>query len=521
MKKDYFILFILIFYLFFQLSTLDYGFKIKDIQYFKNISLNSEYIKSFTQKKIIKNKENINSQSKSWKYRYKLYSVNADEMMPIMSLSKINIKKGKLDPQLYKYGGAFIYPLGFYYYSLAKINLIDDINFISIIKNEKLMDEIYFNGRLFILISFIFSALIFYNSLKLITKKKHAIIFTLIYLFVPSSIMYSQIIKPNWYALLWFNLSIFFGLKYLLKEKKKYFLFLVSVFLGLAIGSSILFIPSLFFILFFIYFKKDEEISKKKIIFLVTVSFLVFFITNPYILINFVNFFNEISDEHAWVIQGIKLKNIILFFHNSFFLGFGLILSLTLFYYLLNGSKKLIGSTRLIEKRISIGIFFLILFGAIISGFDDWHIQFRYIPYILPISLIYLAHKIKNYKFIFFIFFATIFQTIPLKLAFYDENSSKFSTRLNSANWINKNIIEKEKSVCNKDFSPFDFPPVNFNKIIIKKKCDYEVHVLRQPKKISGYNEEEIVKIFEPRYQFKKISLVFSHVNPLIIIVKK
>ena len=226
MKKDYFILFILIFYLFFQLSTLDYGFKIKDIQYFKNISLNSEYIKSFTQKKIIKNKENINSQSKSWKYRYKLYSVNADEMMPIMSLSKINIKKGKLDPQLYKYGGAFIYPLGFYYYSLAKINLIDDINFISIIKNEKLMDEIYFNGRLFILISFIFSALIFYNSLKLITKKKHAIIFTLIYLFVPSSIMYSQIIKPNWYALLWFNLSIFFGLKYLLKKKKNIFCFL-------------------------------------------------------------------------------------------------------------------------------------------------------------------------------------------------------------------------------------------------------------------------------------------------------
>ena len=53
------------------------------------------------------------------------------------------------------------------------------------------------------------------------------------------------------------------------------------------------------------------------------------------------------------------------------------------------------------------------------------------------------------------IFFATILQTIPLKLAFYDENSSKFSTRLNSANWINKNIIEKEKSICNKDFSPF------------------------------------------------------------------
>ena len=51
MKKDYFILFILIFYFFFQLSTLDYGFKINDIKYFKNISLYEKDIKDFTEKK--------------------------------------------------------------------------------------------------------------------------------------------------------------------------------------------------------------------------------------------------------------------------------------------------------------------------------------------------------------------------------------------------------------------------------------------------------------------------------------
>ena len=51
MKKNYFILFLLIFYLFFQLSTLDYGFKINDIKYFKNISLNQKDIKDFTEKR--------------------------------------------------------------------------------------------------------------------------------------------------------------------------------------------------------------------------------------------------------------------------------------------------------------------------------------------------------------------------------------------------------------------------------------------------------------------------------------
>ena len=120
-----------------------------------------------------------------------------------------------------------------------------------------------------------------------------------------------------------------------------------------------------------------------------------------------------------------------------------------------------------------------------------------------------------------FIFFTTFLQAIPLKLAFYDENILKHSTRLNSAKWINDNIIEKNKSICKKDFSPFDFPPVNFNKIKIEKNCSYDIHVLRQPKKINQHKENQIIKKFEPRYQFKEIPLVFSHINPLIIIVKK
>ena len=56
MKKDYFILFLLIFYLFFQFSTLDYGTKINDIKYFKDITLEQENIKDFTEKKKIKKK---------------------------------------------------------------------------------------------------------------------------------------------------------------------------------------------------------------------------------------------------------------------------------------------------------------------------------------------------------------------------------------------------------------------------------------------------------------------------------
>ena len=514
MKKEYFILFLLIFYLFFQFSTLDYGTKINDLKYFKNISFDQEHIKDFTEKKRIKTKKNIEI-SNNWEYRYKLYSVNADEMMPIMALSKININKRNFDPQIYKYGGAFIYPLGFYYFFLTKINLIEDINSFSITNNDNLIDNIYSYGRLFVLLFFIFSALVLYKSLKLITNRNYALILTSIYLFFPSSIMYSQIIKPNWYALLWFNLSVYFALKYIIKEKKTFYLFLVSVFQGLTIGSSILFLPAFFFIFVLIFFNLKKKFTKNYFFFLIFSSFFIFFLTNPYILINFASFANESSNEFTWILKDINIKNIFFFFRNSFIQGLGIIFSLIFFYYLLKESKNKI------DKKISVAIFFIILLGAIISSYDTWHIQFRYIPYILTISLIYLAYKSKNNeKFFVFVAAVTILQIIPLKIAYYDENNSNYSTRLSSAKWINNNIIEKNKTICNKNFSPFDFPPINFNKIQIEENCSYVIHVLRQPKKINLYQEKQIIKKFEPRYQFSNIPLVFSHINPLIIIVE-
>ena len=245
-------------------------------------------------------------------------------------------------------------------------------------------------------------------------------------------------------------------------------------------------------------------------------SFIVFALTNPYILINFSNFFLEANNEYSWVLKKFNLNNVLLFFNTSYVLGFGILLSLiTIFFSISEFTKK-----KSNNKKIILLTYLLFLFGAAIGSYDLWHIQFRYIPYILPISLIYLALKIKNRKFILFVFFATFLQAVPMKLAYYDEDSIKHSTRLNAASWINRNIIEKNKSICRNSFAPYNFPPVNFNKIKISENCNYEVQILREPKKIIKYKESEILKKFEPRYQFINVPLVFSHINPLIIIIK-
>ena len=520
MKKKFFIFFLLIFYFFFQLSSLDYGTKINDINYIKNTRLDEKTIKNFIQSKQAIKQTDIKNNEK-WIYRYKLYSINADEMMSIMMLSKIDIKNKIFDPYLYKYGGAFIYPLGLYYYLITKFNLLKDINANSILSSENLMDKVYFYGRLFILICFIVSGFIFYKCANFFTKKFSSLILTSIYLFVPGSIMFSQIIKPHWYALIWANLALLFSIKYLLEKQKETYLLYISIFLGLSIGSTILFLPYLFFIIFSLYIlDKDNSLNFKKVSFLLSITFLIFFVTNPYIIINFSDFLSEVNHEYIWVIKGyglgkgFDLNKIIYFFYNSFILGYGVLFTLVILFYLLIQFKNKSRQSR----KILFLYCFLLFFGALIGSFASWHIQFKYIPYILPISLLFLSYKIKKKQKILLsiILFGTIIQFIPLKIAYYDENNNKYSTRLNSAKWLNENIIEKGKTLCQKDFVPYDYPPINFDKVIIKKECDYNVHVLRQPKEIHNY--EVIIKRFSPRFQFIKFPLVFSHINPLIIV---
>ena len=77
MKNKYIFFSLLIFYFFFQLSTLDYGTKVNDLDYIKNHHLDEKIINDFIEKKKLKKKYNTNFNT-NWIYRYKLNSVNAD-----------------------------------------------------------------------------------------------------------------------------------------------------------------------------------------------------------------------------------------------------------------------------------------------------------------------------------------------------------------------------------------------------------------------------------------------------------
>ena len=119
MKKDYLIFYLLIFYLFFQISTIDYGTRINNL--YENIESDDSSLitnQIINKEEIIKTDNEIEINKKNF-FRFKLYSIEADEMLSVMALSKIAISK-KIDPHYYQYGGSYLYPLGFYYFTLKK-----------------------------------------------------------------------------------------------------------------------------------------------------------------------------------------------------------------------------------------------------------------------------------------------------------------------------------------------------------------------------------------------------------------
>ena len=90
--------------------------------------------------------------------RYKLYSIEADEIVSLMALSRISPANLDFDPEFYQYGGSWIYALGFWYYMLDFFDIYPIPNLQTLLSTPDLVDEMYIYGRLFVLISVCLSA---------------------------------------------------------------------------------------------------------------------------------------------------------------------------------------------------------------------------------------------------------------------------------------------------------------------------------------------------------------------------
>ena len=207
--------------------------------------------------------------------------------------------------------------------------------------------------------------------------------------------MFSQIIKPHWFSLIWINLIIYNLVK--LKIKDSDFLkrlIYISIFMGLSIGSAlynIFFIIVAYIFIFFFLNKNYLKINNVFIsLFFLTFSFII---TNPIFLTNSSGVILEFSNLINWFKGSINFKNILSFYKNSLITGFGFANIIFLIYLIF--LKK---NHKYFNLFFLILIIPLILISIITSQQSEWHINFRYLPYFLPSLLGRSASKASRLR---------------------------------------------------------------------------------------------------------------------------
>lgn len=523
-KKDLKAILLFLSFIFLYSILADYGHRVNDFSYLNNVEIDASNVGTALERNSINGTEADKLENTNkWLMRFRLYSVDADEMNSIMALARIKPKELKFDPHHYSYGGGYLYPLGMWFFALEKIGLIQIGSLDWMINNPEEMDNIYHSGRVFTLAAFLISALFLYYSLKIIRNQKFALIGSLIYLSTPSIFMFSMVMKPHVYALLWANMSIFILTRsYISKGLTFKNIIFLSFSLGVMVGSVITYV---FFALIawlsLLIFAIKGKLKYSSLLILPIFSILIYFLVNPYIVLNYEAFLLETTAQKSWFFLGSNLKYVWLLITNSLIPGFGIGIVFLLIYII---SSSIVNPPFYGFRLITLCLVAVLIFiSSISASVSDWHINSRYIFYLVPIILYLTAvYKKIQIRILYTILFFNFLQIFPLVLAHNDEDSLKYSTRLQAAGWINENVLNNE-SVCTmgRSIAPYDSPPFNFMRVIIDyENCDYLISIERQSDKVMNQNEKLLVR-FEPRLNIKTVPLVYSHINPQISIYKK
>jgi hypothetical protein len=518
-------LILLVIYLALQHSTLDYGSKINDANHFKNYVNEEIQTKetALTKESIIDSSKKTDENIEKWTVRFKLYSIEADEMYSIMGLSRIKPHELQFDPHYYQYGGAFLYPLGVFYYILIKAGIVHISSFESLLTDPDAMDSVYFFGRLFVLLAFVLSACILYKTLLLLTTPFTSLLCLGIYLFAPISIMFSQVMKPHWYTLLWVNISLFLLVKlfqnYTWRHRD---ILLLSITLGLAVGSSSIIALYAVFVWFsLVYATLQKYIPWKYIIIIPIISIATFLLSNPYIILNHSAYILEMEAIDKWINLKLDGEYILFFIKNSLFSGVGITFSAVALLLIIS---QVIKPQKPVYRFISSSFIIIFLCIAFITAdISYWHINLRYAPYLLPCLLLFTALVRWRYKttILSIVFALTVIQSVPLIIAYHDENNPTLSTRLTSAAWIHENI-PTDTTLTMDSIAPYNTPPIDYSAYtMIPSGGDYYVRFDRQMDFVHPPGGHTLVKRFQPRFSPESFPLVFSHINPQVSIYKK
>jgi hypothetical protein len=509
-----------------QAATLNYGTRINDLPFIENYHVKTDVIQGsgLNRTQLVGEKTNRKESLDLWMVRFKLYSVEADEVDNIIALARIKPKQLQFDPKFYQYGGAFLYPLGAWYLALSKLGLVHAAPLEQLLASPQAMDRIWIGGRAFVLAAFTISAWLLYLTLIQLAPPSVAIAALTIYLFCPASIMYSEVIKPHWYALLWVNVALFVMVRGFIRNRLPIGLeFALAAAIGLAVGSAATY--SLMAVLLWLalaVMTVRGVVCRLALLRVPAIAAVMFLISNPYYVLNWRAVQTERAAAESWFHPALDPTALLMFIYNSLFSGFGIVVTLiilaTVAWRLIYGPAW----ARLFALALVVPI---VAVAILTTSIATWNVNYRYIPYVLPATLVLLVLGRSRYKgpILAFCALATILQAAPLKLAYFDENSDAYSTRLTAAAWIDSNI-PKQDSIClsTSTLVPYEVPPFRFDQHKINSPdCRWLVQTERQPRTIFSDPKYDIAKRFTPRFSPVEFPLVWEHINPQITIYQK
>lgn len=511
----------------FQAWTAGYGTKINQIPYIRDYKVSPQALTgSALDRPFVVDRERVAPENlDKWMLRFKLYSVDADEMMMIMALARIHPSKERFDPHLYQYGGAWLYPIGGWFALLSKVGILKLGSLNTMLNRPERMNDVYRFGRLFVTVAVAVAGIFLFAAIREMAPPAAALVGEALFFLSPATISFSLTMKPHWYALVFVNIALFLMVRAAVRGGLPIWNEIVlGVMLGLAVGSAVSF--GSFSVLVWIGLVLGvlhKSLPPWVLVRAPLIAATAFVLTNPFLFLDWTASHAEVAQTAGWYAPSLDWKVLGAFIWNSLLPGFGIPLVLLfacVSWYVWTRSNA--SGLRFLSVS---GWAALLLVAMLTANMSYWNVNYRYAAFALPaaILLVSAAQWPRKTPMLVAALLLTGLQAIPLKLAMVDENDPVHGTRLAAAQWIDEHI-PSGTGVCvgTPTPVPFDTPPFDMGRYKINASdCSFLVRVESYHLQTAAPAGYTITKEFRPRLSSAGFALVFGHINPRITIYQR
>ncbi|MGC1374807.1 MAG: hypothetical protein WA821_01205, partial [Anaerolineales bacterium] len=411
-----------------------------------------------------------------------------------------------------------------YYAVLAKLGVLSIGSLDQMLADPQAIDHVWIAGRVFVLLAAAISALLFYFMLVEFAPPPIALLGLIIYLFSPATIMYSQVLKPHWYALVFGNAALLILARAFVRmHVSRASEIALGVVLGLAVGSVSTF--ALFAILVWgamLYLYWRSGMHWRTLFLVPAVAIAVWLVTNPYYILDRQALMDEVAAHPEAYAPRLSFDVLLSYLHNSILPGFGVVLILIFSVVVIH---DLVRPASIGVRLLGLGIIIpIVAMAALMAPVQDTYANFRYVAYDLPLMIVFLAVQPLQYRKIMLAIVAAgaIVQATPLKLAYFDENSDTNSTRFAAAAWVDSHVPQDATVCISRETAPYSVPPFRLDRYKINPPdCEWRVQIEGLIQNELASDRWSIARQFRPRLSPAVFPLVWGNINPKITIYRK